>query len=437
VDYERTNDYSRRLAAVVPGAGHTYAKGPDQFPQLSPGVLARGHGCRVWDLDDNEFIEYGMGLRAVGLGHGYEPVLDAVRAALPLGTNFTRPAAIEVECAELLLSVVTAADMVKFTKDGSSATSAALKIARAATGRDLVAVCADHPFFSYDDWFISTTTSDAGIPDSERRRVRSFHFNDVASVESLFTSDGDRLAAVFLEPVRTVAPTDEFLEALRTGCDRHGVVLVFDEMISGFRYAVGGGQAVHGVAPDLSTWGKAMANGFSVSALCGRRDLMMLGGRSGSTSEVFLLSTTHGAEVCSLAAAIATIDTYLNDPVVEHIAHQGQSLADGLREVSAAHGLSELVEPVGLPGNLMFSTRSPSGHPSQEFRTLFLQETIARGVLMPSLVTSYSHSDDDVSRTLEAIDGALAVYARAVEAGSTDGFLLGPPSRVVFERKFD
>jgi glutamate-1-semialdehyde 2,1-aminomutase len=390
----------------------------------------------VWDLDGNEFIEYGMGLRAVGLGHAYEPVLRAVRESLPLGTNFTRPAAIEVDCAERFLSIVAGADMVKFTKDGSSATSAALKIARAATGREDVAVCADHPFFSYDDWFISTTTSDAGIPPIERRRVRTFGYNDIASVDALFDEHGDRLAAVFLEPVRTSPPEPGFLELLRDRCDRASVVLVFDEMISGFRYAIGGGQGVHGVIPDLSTWGKAMANGFSVSALCGRRHLMMLGGRT-QEPEVFLLSTTHGAEVCSMAAAIATMQVYETEPVIEHLARQGRRLADGLRQAAADHGVSDFVEPVGLPSNLMFTTRSPEGEPSQEYRTLFLQELIARGVIAPSLVTSFSHTDDDVDRTIEAIDGALAVYAQAIDAGNTDGFLIGPPSRHVFDRRFD
>jgi glutamate-1-semialdehyde 2,1-aminomutase len=436
VDFSRTRELQRRLDLLVPGGGHTYAKGSDQYPDASPGIIARGHGCHVWDADGNEYIEYGMGLRAVALGHAYRPVLDAVRASLPLGTNFTRPAAIELECAELFTSIVPSAEMVKFTKDGSTATSAALRLARAATGRELVAICEDHPFFSYDDWFITTTTSNGGIPSVESDRVRRFRYNDLDTVEQLFDRFGHELAAVFLEPVRTEPPEPGFLEALRNRCDRSGTVLVFDEMITGFRYATAGGQSLYGVTPDLSTWGKALANGFSVSALCGRRDLMMLGGRARDEDNVFLLSTTHGAEVCSLAAAIATMDVYLSEPVIEHLYNQGDRLAEGMRELATAHGIEQFVTPAGFGCNLVFSTNDAAGAPSQAYRTLFLQETIARGVLMPSLVVSYSHSDEDIDRTLEAIDGAMGVYAKALDAGSTDGFLMGAPSRHVFERRF-
>jgi glutamate-1-semialdehyde 2,1-aminomutase len=436
VDLSRTRELQQRLDALIPGGGHTYAKGADQYPELSPGVIARGRGCHVWDPDGNEYIEYGMGLRAVALGHAYEPVLDAVRASLPLGTNFTRPAAIEAACAELFTSIVPSAEMVKFTKDGSTATSAALRLARAATGRELVAICEDHPFFSYDDWFISTTTSNGGIPPVEADRVRRFRYNDLDSVDQLFDQWGDDVAAVFLEPVRTEAPVPGFLEGLRERCDRSGSLLVFDEMITGFRYSVAGGQSMYGVAPDLSTWGKALANGFSVSALCGRRDLMMLGSRARNEDDVFLLSTTHGAEVCSLAAAIATMNVYLAEPVVEHLYRQGDRLAQGMRDAAVAHGVDQFVMPVGFGCNLVFATHDAAGEPSQAYRTLFLQETTARGVLMPSLVVSYSHTDDDVERTIEAIDGALAVYAKGLDAGSTDGLLVGSPSRHVFERRF-
>lgn len=424
-----------RLAQLVPGGAHTYAKGADQYPSCAPGVIARGEGCRVWDADGNEFIEYGMGLRAVALGHAYPPVVEAVRDSLGLGTNFTRPSVIEAQAAECFLDTVPA-DMVKFTKDGSTATSAALKLARRATGRDMVALCADHPFFSYDDWFISTTTADGGIPGNEAGRAAKFTYNDLASVDAMFDANPDGIAAVFLEPVRTEPPADGFLEGVRAACDRHGAVLVFDEMITGFRYAFPGAQTMYGVVPDLTTFGKALANGFSVSALAGKRELMSLGSRSDDGGYVFLLSTTHGAETPGLAAMIATIEVYRSEPVVEHLDRQGRRLADGLVELAAGHGLADHVFPVGFPCNLVFATRGPDLGPSQPFRTLFLQELIRRGVLGPSLVVSYSHGDADIAATLEAIDGALAVYARALDAGTTDGLLEGEPSRTVFDRRW-
>jgi glutamate-1-semialdehyde 2,1-aminomutase len=282
---------------------------------------------------------------------------------------------------------------------------------------------------------MTTTTMDGGILEADAALTTSFHYNDLDSVHAMFAARPDRIAAVFLEAARTDPPAPGFLEGLRALCTQHGAVLVFDEMITGFRYALPGAQALYGVVPDLSTFGKALANGFSVSALCGKRELMRLGSRETEDDDVFLLSTTHGAEIPALAAAIATMEVYEREPVIEHLYRQGERLAHGLRERAAAHGLSDYVGPVGFPCNLLFSTAGPDGRPSQAFRSLLLQETIRRGVLMPSLVVSYSHTDEDVERTLDAIDGALAVYARAMDEGA-ERYLVGRPSRTVFERRW-
>jgi glutamate-1-semialdehyde 2,1-aminomutase len=388
----------------------------------------------VWDADGNEFIEYGMGLRAVSLGHAYPPVVEAVRQALPMGTNFTRPAAIELDCAEQFLEIVDGADMVKFTKDGSTATTAALKLAPAHTGRDLVAICGEHPFFSYDDWFICTTSMDGGIPARVRGETLLFRYNDLESLRRLFGEHPGQIAAVFLEAARTSDPDPGFLSGLKSLCREEGAVLVFDEMITGFRWHLGGAQKLYGVVPDLSTFGKALANGFAVSAVCGAREIMRLGSREREKDDVFLLSTTHGAETVGLAAAMATMNVYRSEPVVEHLHRQGTRLATGVTQAAARHHLQRHVEVVGRPCNLLYSTRDGSGASSQAFRTLFLQETIRRGVLAPSLVVSYSHSDEDIDRTIEAIDGALSVYARALDEG-VDRHLVGPPSRPVYDRR--
>jgi glutamate-1-semialdehyde 2,1-aminomutase len=432
--FSRGRELAERLKRLVPGGAHTYAKGDDQYPELSPAVIARGQGCRVWDVDGNEFIEYGMGLRAVTLGHAFPPVVDAVRASLALGTNFTRPAAIELECAEAFLAAVDGADMVKFTKDGSTANTAALKLARAATGRDAIAICAQHPFFSYDDWFFCTTTMDAGIPRVVYEQTFRFDYNDLASLRALFAAHPGQIAAVMLEPARTDEPAPGFLEGVAALCRAEGAVLVFDETITGFRWHAQGAQKLYGVVPDLSVFGKALANGFSLSALAGRRDLMRLGSRERPKDAVFLLSTTHGAEVPSLAAAIATMRIYREEPVVERLHRQGARLAEGVRQASARHGLGEHVAVVGRACNLFYATRGPDGKPSQAFRTLFLQEIIRRGVIAPSFVVSYSHGDADIDRTIDAVDGALAVYARALADG-VDRYLVGPPSRMVFDRR--
>jgi glutamate-1-semialdehyde 2,1-aminomutase len=432
--YRESRRAAARLGELVPGGAHTYAKGPDQYPELSPGVLRAGRGCRVWDLDGNEYIEYGMGLRAVALGHAFPEVVDAVRQALDLGTNFTRPSEMELTCAERFLSLVPGAEMVKFTKDGSSATTAAVKLARAYTGRDMVAICADHPFFSYDDWFIGTTTMDGGIPEAISSLTVGFHYNDLGSLAALFEAFPERIAVVILEAVRSEEPAPGFLEGVRELCDRNGALLVFDEMITGFRYAVGGAQELYGVVPDLSTWGKAMANGFSVSALAGKRDVMRLGGRERPTDDVFLLSTTHGAEIPALAAAIATMDVYEREPVVEHLYRQGSRLVEGLSAVARSHGVEEHVGSLGFPCNLVFTAKDAGGEPSQAFRSLLLQELAARGVLAPSLVVSLAHDDGDIDATLAAFDGALGVYADALEAGA-ERFLVGRPTRMVMDHR--
>lgn len=432
--FTRSRTLQERLRKVVPGGGHTYAKGADQFPENIPGVIERGAGCHVWDVDGNEFIEYGMGLRAVTLGHAYGPVVDAVRDSLSLGTNFTRPAAIELECAELFLALIDGAEMVKFTKDGSTALSAALKLARAHTGRRLVAICAEHPFFSYDDWFIATTTMDGGIPSDVYAETLRFQYNDADSLKTLLEKHPGQIAAVFLEPSRLSEPTPGFLESLRTLCTKHGTVLVFDEMITGFRWHLGGAQKLYGVTPDLSTFGKALANGFALSALAGKRELMRLGARERDDENVFLLSTTHGAETPSLAAGIRTMQTYRDQPVVEHLHRQGERLRRELTQVAQRHGLQQQFELFGRSCNLLFGTKDGAGKPSQAFRTLFLQETLRRGVIMPSLVVSYAHADEDIERTVETVDQALAVYARALSDG-VEKYLEGRPSRTVFDRK--
>jgi len=375
-----------------------------------------------------------MGLRAVTLGHAFPPVVEAVRESLALGTNFTRPSAIELECAEAFLDIVRGAEMVKFTKDGSTADTAALKLARKYTGRDLVAICAEHPFFSYDDWFICTTTMDGGIPARERSFTLRFRYNDADSLKQLFLENPGRIAAVFLEPARTSEPAQGFLEDVQALCREHGAVLIFDEMITGFRWHVGGAQGLYGVVPDLSTFGKAVANGFGLSVLCGKRELMQLGSREREQDDVFLLSTTHGAETPSLAAAIRTMQIYRSEPVIEHLHCQGERLSAGFKDAVVRHGLEPYVELSGRACNLLFGTRGPDGRPSQAFRTLFLQETIQRGVIMPSLVVSYSHRDEDIDRTIDAIDGALGVYKQAMDDG-VEKYLVGLPSRPVFDRR--
>jgi glutamate-1-semialdehyde 2,1-aminomutase len=430
-------DASSRLGAkahaLIPGGAHTYAKGDDQYPILAPGFIARGRGCRVWDVDGNEFIEYGMGNRAIGLGHAYPAVLDAVMRALPDGCNFTRPSPMEVECAEQFLRLIDGAEMVKFCKDGSTATTEALRLARAVTGRTHVACCADHPFFATHDWFIGTSPMNAGIPQAVRDLTLTFRYNDIDSVRALFAEHPGSIAALIMEPAKTIEPQAGFLHEVQRLCRENGALFILDEMITGFRWHNGGAQRVYGIVPDISTFGKALANGFSVSALAGKREFMRLGGLDHDRERVFLLSTTHGAETHALAAAIANMRVYESEPVIEHLYAKGERLRIAMTQAIRRHGLERFVTVDGRPCCLVYGTRDGEGKPSQAFRSLLLQETIARGVLIPSLVVGYAHTDADIDRTVEAIDGALEVYARALGDG-VERHLVGRPSRVVFRR---
>ncbi len=429
-----SNELRRRAHELIPGGGHTYAKGDDQYPILSPGFIERGSGCRVWDVDGNEYIEYGMGNRAVGLGHAYGPVLEAVRQALDHGCNFTRPARIETDCAETFLATIAGAEMVKFCKDGSDATSGAVRLARAYTDRDLIACCADHPFFSTDDWFIGTTPMNSGVPVAVQRLTLTFRYNDIASVRALFERHPGKIAALILEPARAEDPKDGFLHKVQEECHKHGALFILDEMITGFRWHAGGAQALYGITPDLSCFGKALGNGFAVSALAGKREFMRLGGLDHiDRPRVFLLSTTHGAETHALAAAIATMQVYRDEPVIEHLERQGLRLRNDLEQAIRRHGLQDYIRIAGRPSCLAYATLDNEGTPSQAFRSLFLQETIRRGVLAPSLVVSYAHHDDDIEQTIEAVDGALTIYARALEDG-VDRHLVGRPSQLVYRR---
>lgn len=426
MDFSKSRALQKKSHLLIPGGCHTYAKGDDQFPEHAPGFIVRGEGCHVWDADGNEFIEYGMGLRAVTLGHAYKPVVDAACRQLQLGQNFGRPAAIEVECAESLLDLIPAADMAKFVKDGSAATTGAVTLARAHTGRDLIAICADHPFFSYNGWFIGTTPMSAGIPQAVRDLTVKFSYNDIGSLRALFERHPGKIACVIMEAEKNNAPMHDFLRQVQDECRKNGALFILDEMITGFRWDLGGAQRIHGLDPDLSVFGKAMANGFALSALVGKKEFMILGGAGHDKKRVFLLSTTHGAETSALAAAIATMNVYREQGVIEFLCQQGDRLARGINRAIAEHSLEGHFVVLGKPCALVYATRDENRKDSQLYRTLFLQETIKRGLILPSLVVSFSHSDDDIDRSVEAIGEALYIYKKALNEG-LDKYLAGRP----------
>lgn len=435
MQFERSNSLRARAHELIPGGAHTYSKGDDQFPELAPGFLVRGLGSHTWDVDGNEFIDWCMGLRSVILGHADPGVLAAVRTALEHGSNFTRPSPIEVEVADMLHENIPSAEMVKFAKNGSDATSAAIRLARAFTGRDIVVRCAEQPFFSVQDWFIGDTECNAGVPACERALVKRFSFNDLGSLATVFDEHHGQVAAVILEPASTEAPRDGFLSGVKELCRRHGAVLVFDEIVTGFRWNARGAQALFNVTPDLSAWAKGLGNGFSVSALCGRRDIMELGGLRHSADRVFLLSTTFGGETHHLAAARETARRVFAGGVVERIWEVGRELIAGLRAAASGERLDDHALTLGFDCSPYQVFLDRDGAVSPSLRTLYLQEMIKAGVLIPCIAPSAAHTAEDIERTIEAARAAMKVVRQALEVGSTEGLLVGPPSKPVFRRR--
>ena len=429
-DFSKSRALQPKAHELIPGGSHTYAKGDDQFPAAAPGFIARGKGCHVWDLDGNEFIEYGMGLRAVTLGHAFEPVVEAAYQQMRLGINFSRPAKIEVDLAEALLDVVDGADMVKFAKNGSDVTTAAVKLARAYTGRELVAICGDQPFFSIDDWFIGSTEMNAGVPQAISEMTLKFRYNDLDSLRELFDQHPGKIACVVMEAEAVAPPAAGYLNQVKQLCEERGAVLIFDELITGFRWHLGGAQKFHGVIPHLSTFGKAMGNGFAISALAGNREIMRLGGLDHDRARVFLLSTTHGAETHALAASLATIEIYRKQSVIEILWKQGERLRRLVNQSIAQNRLERFFELLGRPCNLVFATLDQDRNRSQAFRTLFMQELIRRGVIAPSFVVSFSHNDADIDRTAEAVYEAHVIYRKALDEG-IEKYLDGRPVKPV------
>lgn len=451
----REKQIEERLRSSIPGGAHTYSRGRDQFSSNAPVILERGDGAYVWDSAANRYLDYGMGLRSVSLGYANFSVIERVRSVLSLGNNLTLPTMLELESAEFLIELIESVEMVKFAKHGSNVTTAAVKLARASTGRNLIAVTRQHPFHSFDDWFIGSTAMSLGVPIETQQQTLYFEYNDVASLEQLFDEHPDEVAAVILEPSteETPCPQDcsawapqgpncrqcplhnhNFLMKVRHLCDDYGALMILDEIVTGFRWHMRGAQSQFGVVPDLTTFGKAMANGYALAALGGKSELMKLGGIDEPGAErVFLLSTTHGPEMVGLAAFQGTMHVYATEDVCGHIWNYGEQLRYEWLETTKRYGLAEYLTLEGPSASLVIVARDGEGQPSSFFRALVNQEMVKERVLIPWIAPSLSHGAEEIQLTARALERTCEVYRSALRQGVSH-YLQGPPVKPVFRK---
>ena len=424
-DFDRSNALQKRALKTIPLASQTFSKSAMQTVEgAAPLFLERGDGCRVWDVDGNCYIDFVLGLLPVVLGYRDAAVDAALRAQLDNGISFSLSTELEVRLAEDLVRLIPCAEMVRFGKNGSDATTAAIRLSRAHTGRDKVAVCGYH---GWHDWYIATTARDLGVPSAVRDLSVSFPFNDADALGALLSAEPDAFAAVILEPAGLDDPAPGFLEDVRGLCDRYGVVLVFDEIVTGFRLALGGAQAHYGVTPDLASFGKALGNGMPISAIVGRRDIMR-------RMEDIFFSGTFGGEAMSIAAALATLGVLEAEDAPTRFKRCGARLRDGAATIFADAGLGSaftIKGPDWWPAIL--SNGGGAADPNLA-ASLLKQELIARGVLMgPTFNLCLAHDDGAViDETLRALTGAASAVAEALALDDPSSALRGKPMQPVF-----
>jgi glutamate-1-semialdehyde aminotransferase len=401
----------------------TLAKGPGQFTYgVSPVYVERAKGSKIWDVDGNEYLDYCMGIGPISLGYGYDRVDNAIKEQLEKGITFSLMHRLELEVAERLHEIIPNAESIRITKQGADACSAAVRIARAFTKRDKVAVCGYH---GWHDWYIGTTTRDAGIPQAVKDLTVMIQYNNIESVKAVMTPD---LACLILEPIIFEEPKDNFLHEVQALCKANGTLLIFDEMWTGFRLALGGAQEFFGIKPDLAVYSKACANGMPVAFLTGRDDVMSL-----FESDVFYF-TTFGGEALSLAATLATLDEMKEKNVPQFLASQGQKIKDGFNVLREKHGMTDYISIGGYPCRSIVNFTEKAGD-ALVMKTYLQQEMIKRGILWSSFHNMcFSHSDADIQFTLDAYDDIFPTFKQLIESNSVSSALKGQVVEAVFRK---
>ena len=408
--YAKSIEHLKRAELTIPLGSQTFSKSRTQYAVgISPLYAAKVRGAKIWDLDGNCYIDLVSALASVTLGYGDKGVEKAVGKQLARGVSMSLPGVLEAEVSELITEMVPSAEMVRFGKNGTDATSAAIRLARAYTGRDHVIVCGYH---GWQDWFIGSTTRNKGVPDSVSALTHKFDYNDIVSLESLLSEYEGKIAAVIMEPMNVVFPLPGFLESVQRLTKDAGALLVFDETITGFRFSKGGAQELFGVIPDLSTFGKGMANGFPLSAIVGRRDIMM------EMQEIFF-SGTFGGELLSLAAAKEVLTRHASQDICGNIANIGNELALATRSIFELHKLGDILKLSGHESWTFLNWSNSSEFSSDEIKTFFAQETFKRGVLVLSTHNvTLAHNSKQREAIIEVYSEVADLLSDAISSGS-------------------
>lgn len=405
--YQQSSNWLERAEKTIPLGSQTFSKSRIAYPKhVSPLFIKRGENCQVWDADDNQYTDFVSGLLSVSLGYCNKAVDDAVIEQIKSGVTFSLPHQLETIVAEQLVELIPCADMVRFGKNGSDATSAAIRLARAFTKKEHVAVCGYH---GWQDWYIGSTTRDLGVPEATKSLTHTFKYNDISSLEQLFYQQKHQIAAVILEPMNTHFPEDNFLQKVKDLCQQHDAVLIFDETITGFRFSMGGAQQLFNVTPDLATFGKGMANGYPISAVVGRKDIMML-------MEDIFFSGTFAGETLSLAATKATLDFMTEHNVVTHLAAMGEKLQTGLAQIINDLQAQHWLTLSGHPAWSFLVINAQGNYSAIELKSLFLQEMALRGFLLGGGHNlNYSHKSEDIEALLSAYKEVLNILLQTIK----------------------
>lgn len=426
MSYQKSVAWLGRAQAVIPLASQTFSKNYTQFSVgAAPLFLDRGEGSHVWDLDGNEYIDQILALAPINLGYCYPEVDAAVLAQLKKAAILSQPGMLEAEVAEKICSLVPCAEMVRYGKNGSDVTSAAVRVARAATGREMIVCCGYH---GWQDWYVGTTTRSKGVPESTKALTKTFTYNDIASLEKLFVEFPNQIAGVILEPIGVEFPQNNFLEQVKAVTHKHGAILIFDEMITGFRIALGGAQAYFGVTPDLACFGKAVANGYPVSVLTGKRELMK------ECEEIFF-SFTFGGELLSLAAARATIAILERDHVTDYLNDVGTELLAAYNTLADNLGILQYTKAAGYGAHHVLTFTDGAGATDLAAKTVFQEAMVEQKALTNgSNNTCFSHTAADIATIKTAYEAALSRLAEGITNHTLEQLIKGTKLQPVFRK---